>query len=161
MNLYNFIPFFRKSVIVSTKNVQSQTKQEEFMIIAINIKEIENMYASEEQNYVGKLSYMFNETWQEVCLGENFISRTVDLHKDGAGNPNRAQLTQQIFNEVNMQLRYMKSLNMSTFLLLFQRACFAFPVQYGRYGHHPRPSSSQTAEKKPWLCPYAATDHLF
>ena len=158
--MVSFLSFFRKSVIVNTKDVKSQLKEEEINTVVMNIKEVKNSYAREEENYVGKMFNVFNETWQDVCLGENFISRTVDLHKDGTGNPNRCS-DEQMFNEVNMQLRYMKSLNISTLLFLFQRACFAFPVQYGRYGHHPRPSSSQTAEKKPWLCPYAATDHLF
>ena len=82
------------------------------MTIALNIKEIENVYAREEENYVKKLYNMFNETWQEVSLGENSISNTVDLHKDGAWNPNGAHISQQLFREVHMQIRqcYMKAL---------------------------------------------------
>ena len=100
-----FTFYFRKSVIVSNKDIKRQRREEEIMTIVLNIKEIENVYAREEENYVKKLYNMFNETWQEVSLGENSISNTVDLHKDGAWNPNGAQISQQLFREVHMQIR--------------------------------------------------------
>ena len=150
-------------MIVSNKDVKRQQREEEIMTIAINIKEIENVYAREEENYVKKLSNMFDETWQEVSLGENLISKTIELHKDGAWNPNGAQISQQLFHEVHMQIRqvYMKVLNSFNFLLLFQRACFAFRISYGRHGHLTRPSSTQTVTEKPWLCYNVDTDHIF
>ena len=100
-------------MIVSTKDVKRQQNEVEIMTIALNIKEIENIYAREEENYVEKLSNMFDKTWQEVSIGENSISKTVELYKDGEWNPNGAEFSQQLFQEVHMQIRqvYVKILN--------------------------------------------------
>ena len=83
--LFLDFPNFRKSVIVKTKDyeVENTSKVEEIIKISLNIKEIENLYLSEEINYVDRMSHIFNEKWQSISQGDEEISETLKFHQDG------------------------------------------------------------------------------
>ena len=49
---------------------KNSNETEEIITFALHIHDIENIYAMEEENYVNKMTKMFSENWQEVCLGE-------------------------------------------------------------------------------------------
>ena len=102
LSFLNF-PNFRKSVIVKTKDyeVENSSRGEDIIKIALNIKEIENMYLNEERNYVDRMSIIFNEKWQSISLGDEVISETIKFHQDDT----KKQMSKEFFQGINMQLR--------------------------------------------------------
>ena len=62
------------------------------------------MYAKEEENYVRNIANMFDKSWNEVSLGENLISATIELCGDRS-NELKSQISQQLFQAVHMQIR--------------------------------------------------------
>ena len=77
------------------------SKSEEIITIALNIHDIENIYMREEENYVKKMTNMFVNNWQEVCLGEKVVSETIDLCKDDT----KQQMSKELFLVVHRQIR--------------------------------------------------------
>ena len=59
------------------------------------------MYVIEEENFVKKMTNMFSGKWQEVSLGENVISETIDLWKYDS----KKEMSKNLFHAVNMQIR--------------------------------------------------------
>ena len=84
-----------------TKSEKNIHKEEEIITIAFNIREIENVYAREEKNYVEKIRNTFNENWQGVSLGEKVISETIELCKD----EKKQEMSKELFQAVHMQIR--------------------------------------------------------
>ena len=84
-----------------TKSEKNIRKEEEIITIAFNIREIENVYAREEKNYVEKIRNTFNENWQGVSLGEKVISETIELCKD----EKKQEMSKELFQAVHMQIR--------------------------------------------------------
>ena len=48
------------------------------------------------------MSKMFSKNWQEVCLGEEVISETIELCKDDT----KKQMPKELFHIVHMQIRF-------------------------------------------------------
>ena len=74
---------------------------EEIINFALCICDIENMYLSEEENYVKKMTNMSSWNWQEISLGEKSISETIDLWK----YVSKKEMSKDLFHAVNMQIR--------------------------------------------------------
>ena len=70
-------------MIVKTRDyeVENSSRGDEIIKIALNIIEIDNMYLSEEKNYV-KQMLTINEGWQSISLGDELISETIKVHQD-------------------------------------------------------------------------------
>jgi hypothetical protein len=90
-------------LIVKTKDyeVENNSRADEIIKIALNINDIENMFFSEEKNYVDRLSLIFNEKWQSISLGDEVISETIKFHQDDT----KKQMSKEFFQGINMQLR--------------------------------------------------------
>jgi hypothetical protein len=71
------------------------------MKIVLNIKDIENMYLSEEKNYVNRMSTIFNEGWQSISVGDELIYEIIEVHQDDTGK----DLSKEHFQGIDMQLR--------------------------------------------------------
>ena len=93
-----------------TKSVKNTHKEEEIITIAFNIREIENLYAREEKNYVEKIKNTFNENCQGVSLGGKVISDLIELFKD-----EKKQMSIELFQAMHKQLR--SALKLLFFLL--------------------------------------------
>ena len=59
------------------------------------------MYLSEEKNYVNRLSTIFNEGWQSISVGDEVISKIIEVHQDYTGKT----LSKEHFQGIGMQLR--------------------------------------------------------
>jgi hypothetical protein len=90
-------------VIVKTQDyeVENNSRGDEIIKIALNIYDIENMFFSEEKNYVDRLSLVFNEKRQSISLGDEVISETIKFHQDDT----KKQMSKEFFQGINMQLR--------------------------------------------------------
>ena len=80
---------------------EKQHKEDEIITIAFNIREIENMYAREEKNYVEKIKNTFNENCQSVCLGEKVISEMIEIFK----GEKKQQMSIELFQAFHKQIR--------------------------------------------------------
>ena len=76
--------------------------EEEIVSIPLNIREVENLYAIEEEAYINKICTVFDLTWKGMSLGEKAISVAVDIFK-GVEKP---QMTTDIFQDIQMQVRW-------------------------------------------------------
>ena len=147
-------------MIVKTKDyeVEYNSRGDEIIKIALNIYDIENMFFSEEKNYVDRLSLIFNEKWQSISLGDEVISETIKFHQDDT----KKQMSKEFFQGINMQLRKVNkslcTLSRANNYFLIQRAAFAVYFLIGRHGQHSGPSPAQSSEEKPWLCTDTHTD---
>ena len=128
-------------------------KTEEVITIALNIHDIENIYMKEEENYVEKMTNMFVNNWQEVCLGEKVVSETIDLCKDDT----KQQMSKELFLVVHRQIRLVGfkimiilQINQNLYNLL-QRAYSAVCLLSGRCGLHFCSGTTQSIEEKSWL----------
>ena len=76
--------------------------EEEIVSIPLNIREVENLYAIEEEAYINKICTVFDLTWQGMSLGEKAISVAVDIFT-GVKKP---EITTDIFQDIQMQVRW-------------------------------------------------------
>ena len=75
-------------------------EQEEMMVISLSIKELENKFHQEEENYVKNLHRIFGQAWNGVSLGETFLCQTISLFKGESQS-----VSKEIFPIVHMQIR--------------------------------------------------------
>ena len=101
--------------------VEENFKEEDILKIVLNIKDIENMYLSEEKNYVDRMSHIFNEKWQSISLGDEAISETIKFHQDDS----KKQMSKEFFQGINMQLR-----QVNTFLCTLSCSKHIFYIIY-------------------------------
>ena len=73
----------------------------------MNIKQLEDRFLQEEENYVMNLFEKFQNAWNEVSLGEAIISQTAELFNTGSNSIP----VFQVFQMVHMQIRYVASLH--------------------------------------------------
>ena len=117
----------RKFVIVKRKNyeVEDNFREEEIIKIVLNIKEIENMYLSEEKNYV-KQMLTINEGWQSISLGDELISETIKVHQDDTWKT----MSKEHFQVINMQLKQVSLVtNMIPFTTSLRNAVLAHLIE--------------------------------
>ena len=142
-------------MIVERENYELKhlSKSEEIITIALNIHDIENIYMREEENYVKKMTNMFVNNWQEVCLGEKVVSETIDLCKDDT----KQQMSKELFLVVHRQIRLVGfkiiiilQINQNLSYLL-QRVYSAVWLLSGICGLLFCSGPTQSLEEKSWL----------
>ena len=69
--------------------------------ISLNIKQLEDRFLQEEENYVLNLHEKFQNAWNEISLGETIISQTAAFFNTGSNS-----MPPQVFQIVHMQIRY-------------------------------------------------------
>ena len=78
----------------------SRFKEVEIVSFDLNIRQMENLYAIEEDSYVQKLTESFTRNWNDVSLGEQVISETIKF------DTNRQQMTQILIQAFHRQIRW-------------------------------------------------------
>ena len=78
-----------------------QQQEQEVISISLNIKQLEDRFLQEEENYVLNLHEKFQNAWNEVSLGETIISQTAAFFNTGSNS-----MPPQVFQIVHMQIRY-------------------------------------------------------
>ena len=77
---------------------------QEVFTISLNIKQLEDIFLQEEENYVMNLYEKFQNAWNEVSLGEAMITQTAKLFNTGNNS-----IPGEIFQLVHKQIRYVAS----------------------------------------------------
>ena len=95
--------YFRQSVIIKRSAYETRQEQQEQEVISIslNIKQLEDRFLQEEENYVLNLHEKFQNAWNEISLGETIISQTAAFFNTGSNS-----MPPQVFQIVHMQIRY-------------------------------------------------------
>ena len=76
--------------------------------ISVNIKQLEDTFLWEEENYVQNLQQKFRTIWNNVSLGETVISqssRVLNAHSQLSSMPNEMIKMVQLMPMINMQIR--------------------------------------------------------
>ena len=78
----------------------NQSEKEQFIAIALNIRDIENLYTIEEENYMNNVLNVFHQSWQGVSLGENIIKLSILYQYESTKH-----MSKDVFQAVHMQIR--------------------------------------------------------
>ena len=84
-----------------------QQQEQEVISISLNIKQLEDRFLQEEENYVLNLHEKFQNAWNEVSLGETIISQTAAFFNTGSNS-----MPPQVFQIVHMQIRYVNPMQL-------------------------------------------------
>ena len=103
---------------MSNYDTNSQQGQEDMFTISLNIKQLEDLFHQEEENYVHFLHKKFYQIWNDVSLGETIISQSARIiNAQTHDMPSEVAGIVQLIPYVLMQVRYVESAYMKKKLL--------------------------------------------
>ena len=68
-----------KEDLVKDLEDAEQEEKEQTLLLSLTVKELENMYTTEETNYVQHMTNNFYKNWKSINLGSNYISWVISF----------------------------------------------------------------------------------